>query len=194
MDNNNDNKNINTINTTQIFTRNHIIVILAVICTLLWGSAFPSVKIGYKLFHITSGDIPSYILFAGIRFFIAGILTLLLCYVLKLDTSLRSFTDVRNNYFHKDFIIKGCVLAFTLTFFQYICFYVGLAYASSVNGSIINASSTIFTVILSFIFFKSDKVSGYKILGILLSFTGILVVTLRDIGSIKELSNITNFI
>ena len=84
--------NIEKINTNKMntstppptpFIRPHIIVISAIICTLLWGSAFPGVKIGYKLFGITSGDIPSYILFAGIRFLIAGIITLALCNFLK---------------------------------------------------------------------------------------------------------------
>ena len=77
-----------------------------------------------------------------------------------------------------------------MTFFQYICFYIGLAYASSVNGSIINASSTIFTVILSFIFFKNDKVSIFKILGIILSFSGIVIVTLKDYLSIDFLASL----
>ena len=75
--------NTENINTTKLnptppptpFTRPHIIVISAIICTLLWGSAFPGVKIGYKLFGITNGDIPSYILFAGISFLIIGIIT-----------------------------------------------------------------------------------------------------------------------
>ena len=42
----------------------------------LWGSAFPCVKIGYELLQIkTTG---SQILFAGYRFFGAGILTFLM--------------------------------------------------------------------------------------------------------------------
>ena len=191
--------NIEKINTNKMntstppptpFIRPHIIVISAIICTLLWGSAFPGVKIGYKLFGITSGDIPSYILFAGIRFLIAGIITLALCNFLKLDNSIKDIKAIRSTYMNKDFILKGCILAFLLTFFQYICFYIGLAYASSVNGSIINASSTIFTVILSFIFFKNDKVSIFKILGIILSFSGIVIVTLKDYLSIDFLASL----
>ena len=118
--------NTENINTTKLnptppptpFTHPHIIVISAIICTLLWGSAFPGVKIGYKLFSITSGDIPSYILFAGIRFLIAGIITLVLCRFLKLDNDIKSISTLCSTYLNKDFILKGCVLAFLLTFFQ----------------------------------------------------------------------------
>ena len=188
------NLNTNKLNTTtpssKLFTLPHILILSAIICTLLWGSAFPGVKIGYKLFGITSGDIPSYILFAGIRFLIAGIITLVLCRFLKLDNDIKDISTLCSTYMNKDFILKGCVLAFLLTFFQYICFYIGLAYASSVNGSIINASSTIFTVILSFIFFKNDKVSIFKIIGIILSFSGIVIVTLKDYLSIDFLASL----
>ena len=50
----------------------------ALLCCLLWGSAFPCIKIGYKMFHIASADASSQLLFAGCRFFLAGVLVLLL--------------------------------------------------------------------------------------------------------------------
>ena len=39
---------------------------------LLWGSAFPCIKIGYGLFGIASTDVASIIAFAGARFLISG--------------------------------------------------------------------------------------------------------------------------
>ena len=54
-----------------------MVVIVAVLCCLLWGSAFPCIKLGYQLFDIPSGDSSSQILFAGIRFTLAGILVIL---------------------------------------------------------------------------------------------------------------------
>ena len=54
-----------------------IVTALAVFCCLLWGSAFPCIKLGYQLFEIPSGDTASQILFAGVRFSLAGILTIL---------------------------------------------------------------------------------------------------------------------
>ena len=50
----------------------------ALICTALWGSAFPCIKTGYVLFDIGSSDVAGQILFAGVRFFGAGILAILI--------------------------------------------------------------------------------------------------------------------
>ncbi len=44
----------------------------AVLCTLLWGSAFPGVKIGYELFAIDGDNVFQKLLFAGVRFALAG--------------------------------------------------------------------------------------------------------------------------
>ena len=43
----------------------------AMLCCFLWGSAFPCIKIGYKLWEINSLDTASQILFAGMRFLLA---------------------------------------------------------------------------------------------------------------------------
>ena len=45
----------------------------AMLCCLLWGSAFPCIKIGYGMWNIESVDTSSQILFAGMRFVLAGI-------------------------------------------------------------------------------------------------------------------------
>ncbi len=40
----------------EIFTKNHTIILLALLSCLLWGgSAFPSIKIGYELFFYRCG-------------------------------------------------------------------------------------------------------------------------------------------
>lgn len=46
----------------------------AMLCCLLWGSAFSCIKIGYGMWNIESVDTSSQILFAGMRFVLAGIL------------------------------------------------------------------------------------------------------------------------
>ena len=51
--------------------------LLALFCCALWGSAFPCIKIGYRLFQISAGDTGSVILFAGLRFALAGIMVIL---------------------------------------------------------------------------------------------------------------------
>ena len=63
--------------TFQYLSQNTARLILsALLCCALWGSAFPCVKIGYELLAIA--DTGSQILFAGYRFFLAGVLTFLL--------------------------------------------------------------------------------------------------------------------
>lgn len=49
---------------------------LAIFCTLLWGTAFPFIKVGYAQFGIEGNDIGSKLLFAGARFTLAGIMVL----------------------------------------------------------------------------------------------------------------------
>lgn len=49
-----------------------VVAILALIACFLWGSAFPCVKTGYEWFHVEG--VGSQILFAGYRFFLAGVL------------------------------------------------------------------------------------------------------------------------
>lgn len=68
---------------SDFFTKNVVIWAVATICCALWGSAFPCVKIGYSLFHIVADDTFTQILFAGIRFFIAGILAIIIFSVVQ---------------------------------------------------------------------------------------------------------------
>ena len=57
------------------------LVLPAVLCTALWGSAAPCVKKGYELFEIAAGDSFSQLVFAGWRFTLAGVLVLLVAAV-----------------------------------------------------------------------------------------------------------------
>lgn len=41
---------------------------MAVVCNVLWGSAFPFIKMGYRLFAIDATDTASIMCFAGVRF------------------------------------------------------------------------------------------------------------------------------
>lgn len=54
----------------KLFKNPAVIVVLALICCALWGSAFPCVKAGYRMFGINGAG--SQILFAGYRFSLQG--------------------------------------------------------------------------------------------------------------------------
>ena len=49
----------------KIMTKTIVVWFGALICCALWGSAFPCIKIGYKMMNIASFDTASQILYAG---------------------------------------------------------------------------------------------------------------------------------
>ena len=67
----------------KLLTKTPVVCGLAIICCLLWGSAFPCIKIGYQMFNIPSGAIGSQFLFAGIRFFFAGLIVVIYDCIIK---------------------------------------------------------------------------------------------------------------
>lgn len=138
----------------------------AVFCTLLWGTAFPFIKLGYSSFEIADGDIGSKLLFAGLRFAAAGIAVILF---LQIKDKKLSFPD-------KTEIIPITVLGLVLTAGQYIFTYVGIGFTSGTNTSIITACASFFTVLAAPLFFKGDRLTVLKIVGCALGFAGVLVI------------------
>ena len=152
-------------NKEKIFTNKINIVIIATICTFLWGSAFPAVKIGYEIFNISNVDTYSKFIFAGYRFFLAGIIVL----IIKLLRKENIF-----NINKKDIKEIG-ILGVMQTTFQYIFFYLGLSYTTGVRGSIINGTGTFFSIILAHYIYKNDKLNFNKILGCIIGFLGVII-------------------
>ena len=145
---------------------------LAGLCCLLWGSAYPAIKGGYALFAIGADDVPSKMVFAGDRFAIAGGLLLLMARLTQRSISGLSATQWR----------QITTLGLTQTSLQYIFFYVGLAYATGVKGSIMNATGTFFSVLLAHFIYHNDRLSLNKVIGCLVGFAGVMVVNFnRDL-------------
>ena len=61
----------------KIFGTPVFAVLLAIFCNVLWGSAFPFIKLGYRLFSIDSSSTASIFCFAGVRFMLGSFLVLL---------------------------------------------------------------------------------------------------------------------
>lgn len=142
-----------------------LVGLLAVISTALWGSAYPCVKSGYEIFRIAAGDIGSKILFAGYRFFLAGVMTFVFVWILKK----RFPVPVRK-------MVPGILgLGVVQTTIQYIFFYIGVANTTGVKGSIISASNSFFTILLAHFLMKSEKLNIQKCLGCLLGFGGVIL-------------------
>lgn len=74
----------------NILTRTWVVAALACVCCILWGSAIPVIKTGYRIFAVDSADTASQIVFAGIRFALAGILVLLFASIREKELSFRT--------------------------------------------------------------------------------------------------------
>nr|WP_301291551.1 DMT family transporter [Paenibacillus xylanexedens] len=141
-------------------------MLVASLCCLLWGSAYPSIKLGYIAFNILPEDIASKYVFAGYRFTLAGMLLLLLSRIVrkqKLQLTKPQWTGL-------------IMLGILQTGLQYMFFYVGVANTTGVKGSIMNATTTFFSVVLAHFIYKNDKLSRNKIVGCLLGFVGVIIV------------------
>ena len=153
---------------TSIFQRPVWVVVFALIAAIAWGWAFPLIKVGFSAFGITADMTGSKMLFAGIRFAVAGLIVLSVA-----RSSGRSFKTSK-------LIDWRFILAFALmnTTLHYFFFYVGMSYSEGSRAAILNSLSTFLVVLLACACFKSDKLTSRKILGCTVGFSGILALNL----------------
>lgn len=152
-------------NSALFFTRRNVVFVVASLCCLLWGSAYPAIKNGYALFNIAAGDIASKLVFAGYRFIAAGLVLLTIASLSRKPLRL----DPRT-------LGQVSLLGLTQTSVQYVFFYIGLAYTTGVKSSIMNATGTFFSVLLAHYIYKNDRLSFNKALGCIVGFAGVMVV------------------
>ena len=153
----------------SIFTRPYVLIFSALLCCALWGSASPAIKIGYQLLEVSG--VPSTILFAGVRFFMAGIITV----------AIYSLARRRFLYPKKENIPRVLTVSAFQTVIQYIFFYIGLANTTSVKGTIASGSSAFFCVLIASLVFRQEKLTSKKIVACVLGFAGIIVVNLSGL-------------
>ena len=156
----------------KAINRTGVILLLAMVCCFLWGSATPSIKTGYEMFAIQGDDTWSIILFAGVRFFLAGLLVILF-------ESLHQKRFVLPEAGSAPYIVK---LALAQTIIQYFFFYIGLAHTSGVTGTILSGSGGFISIILVCIVLRSERLSANKIVGVILGFSGIIIMNISFNG------------
>ncbi len=147
-----------------------VVAALALLCTALWGSATPFIKIGYELI-LPEKNVSSTILFAGIRFFFAGIITVLIYSI----TSKKLLCPKKQN------LGKIALVGVFQTVLQYIFFYVGLSNTSGVKGTILSGTSAFFSLLIAGLVFRMEKLTVKKIVGCVLGFSGIIFVNLNGL-------------
>ena len=150
----------------SLFERPVWVVLFALSAAIAWGWAYPLIKLGFDEFGITQSMTGSKMLFAGVRFCMAGMAVLAIA-----GTTRRRFAvSGLNGWLY--------VLLFALlnTGLHYYFFYVGLSYSPGARAAIINSLGTFMLVLLACIFFKSDKLTVNKLIGCVIGFIGIITL------------------
>ena len=152
----------------KFFSKPYILCICAIFCCLLWGSAFPCVKIGYSLFEIDRSSVPSLMLFAGARFTLAGIFVIAFGSATK-----RKFLLPKPKN-----IWRILLLSLFQTALQYTFFYIGLANTAGVKASVLNGLGVFFTIIAACFIYRTEKFNLVKLCGCILGFGGVILINL----------------
>ena len=149
----------------------------AVFCTLLWGTAFPFIKLGYREFGVSDGDLGAKLVFAGARFLIAGIMVYVFCCIKE-----RRVTLIK-----KDELLPVIKLGLVQTAAQYLFTYIGIGFTSGTSTSIITACASFFTVGLAALFFRNEKITFLKVIGCVIGFGGVLTINSFGFGEAGSL-------
>ncbi len=152
-----------------IFTNNIINKIMAIFCTLLWGTTAPAVKLMFDSLKIQNNDIPKQIYFAGICFTLSGIFTLIVPCIKRKKLLLINRSTITDTF----------LIAIMQTTLQYIFFYIGLANTSASKASIISSFCTFFIIILSHFIYKDEKLTLQKTIGCMLGITSMVILNLE---------------
>ena len=149
-------------------TRTGIVALLACVCCILWGSAIPVIKTGYRLMEVDAADTASQIVFAGVRFTLAGLLVLIFASIREKKVLIPDRTILK---------YAGPVwLAQTVG--QYFFFYIGVAHTSGVKGGIITGLGNFIAILMACLIVRNERMTGRKMAGCVLGFAGVVVINL----------------
>ena len=152
-------------NTLSIFQRPVWVSLFALTAAISWGWAYPLIKMGMEEYQITADMTGSKMLFAGIRFFISGIIILAIARSSHRKFGFKKKTVQENVWF----LLLYALLNTTL---HYAFFYFGLSHNAGARSAILNSMSVFTVVIFACIFFKSDRMTWRKALGCIIGFLG----------------------
>lgn len=154
---------------TKTWQKRSVIAIVATICGLLWGSAFPVLKISYSELQMAPDDIYAKMLFAGIRFFMAGCMILIYS---RIRHKKRILSEMKGYW---PLLIGMGIMSTTL---QYFFFYNGLAHTSGVTSAIMVGLGTFLVAIFAHFYYPDDALNKRKIAGLTLGMSGVAAVAL----------------
>jgi len=154
----------------KFFTSKLGIIIAALGATFFWGSAFPAIKLSYEALNIAQDNYGQQLLFAGIRFFIAGLLIFLFFLMINKRLILK-----------RGSVIPLVQLGLVQTFLQYVFFYIGLSYSTGMQGSVIAGTASFFQLLFAHFLYSDDSLTSRKWIGIILGIGGVIVVNLPNV-------------
>lgn len=132
---------------------------LAIIACLLWATAFVGIKIGLQY--------TSPLQFAGIRFFISGLI------ILPFIPSLRNKIIIALPHYRK-IILIGLVQ----TFLQYALFYTGMSYVPGAVGALVIGSGPLSILVVAHFLMPGDLINRQKVIGIIIGLAGVAIITM----------------
>ena len=162
---------------TSVLQKTPVVFLLALLCCALWGSAFPCIKFGYEWLHIAQNDAASQLLFAGLRFMLAGCLTIVL---FPLLTARRRILWPNRQAFS-----KIVILAMLQTFLQYLFFYIGLSHTTASKASVLNSLHVFVAVLAACLLFHQERLGRNKIVACVLGFAGVVLVNISGGGGMQ---------
>lgn len=152
--------------TAGYLTNKYWVILIALFCAVLWGSAFPVLKVSYLELGIQPDDRSAIIVFAGVRFFLAALLIYLIVVL-----GFRQSPKVRGRVLPQ-LLLLG-ILQISL---QYFFFYNGLAHTSGMKAAVLSSASTFFVVVLAHFVYKNDRLDYRKVIGLITGFAGIVFI------------------
>ncbi|MBW1960651.1 MAG: DMT family transporter [Deltaproteobacteria bacterium] len=141
--------------------------LLTLLTAILWGGMNVSAK-------ISLAGVPPFAL-AGIRFIIGSIVVCIWTVSIRIPLRLER-------------IERGALIQLAVLFIVQICFlYVGTNLTLASRASILNSSYPFFTALFAHVMLKGDRLSRLKIIGIILSFSGVVLIfgeslAVKDLG------------
>lgn len=145
-------------------------IFTAIFCCALWGISTPIVKIGYN--HIDETHVPSLLLWVGLQFVLAGLLTIGIY-----SAASKKFLLPKKES------VKGVVIVSVLqTVLQYALLYIGLSQTTAVKGAILKSTDVFFVALIASLIFRMEKLTAKKLISCIIGFLGVVIMNLDGLS------------
>ena len=145
-------------------------MLCAVLCTVLWGSAYPVIKYGYERLGILS--VPDQLAFAGVHFAAAGMMVFAAAWIRR----------GRAPFVPRDKIGGVALYGVLQTGLMYLCNYIGVANTTATKTSVLTAASAFFAVVFAPLFFKEERLTVVRLAGVIIGLLGVAAVNTGGLG------------